>query len=628
MTAQTRGTDKKAARFEQRYVKLSVLVVGLLRPYVGSVSVGFLLIAASRILSFSVPLSTKYLVDDVIVKHNVLLLGPIVSLVLLATFLQALASFALTQVLTKSSQQMVADLRIRVQTHIARLPLKFFDNHKTGALVSRIMSDVDSVRSLVSTGLIDFLGATIAAAFALVILVRMNVVMTLIGVFVLGIVGFLISRSLKVVRPLFRQRPKIQAEVTGRLNESLNGIRVIKGYHAEERESRVFKRGVIRILENSRSTVDASASLNFTLTAILGVLTASLTLLGVRNILAGAMTLGAFMTFTMFMGMLVAPVSQLVGIGPTIAEAFAGLERTHEVLNEMRETDSPSRYLHMNPIAGLVRFENIGFSYDGDKHVLHEISFEVPAGSVAALVGPSGSGKSTLIGLIAGFYIPTRGRATVDGTDISLVTLDSYRQQLGVVLQDTFLFDGSILENVAFGQPSAGRKEIIEACRLARVDEFAERLPKEYETVVGERGVKLSGGQKQRVAIARAILANPRILILDEATSSLDSVSESLIQDALEHLMIGRTTFVIAHRLSTIRRANQIFVLDSGSIVERGTHESLCAARGAYFSLYSKQHSVEANLFLPYSNDDVSKNGLSFDSKDAHTSAEDPLVQL
>jgi subfamily B ATP-binding cassette protein MsbA len=400
------------------------------------------------------------------------------------------------------------------------------------------------------------------------------------------------------LRPIFRERGKITADVTGRLTESLGGIRVIKGYHAEEREERVFAQGVQKLLDNVLRSLTGVSVLSLSATVLLGVVGALVMYLGGRQILEGKLSLGGFVTFTAFLGFLVAPVFQIVGIGTQLTEAMAGLERTREILNEQAEDADPRRTLELGPVSGSVRFENVSFHYEESKPVLLEISLEAPAGTVTALVGSSGSGKSTTIGLISAFHTPQEGRVLVDGEDLSQVRLSSYRTQLGVVLQETFLFDGTIRENVAFSRPGASEEEILEACRIARVDEFAERFPDGYGTVVGERGVRLSGGQKQRVSIARAILANPRILILDEATSSLDSETESMIQEGLVWLMKGRTTFVIAHRLSTIRRADQILVMEEGRIVERGSHKDLYAAGGRYYDLYTRQHGLEANLFL------------------------------
>jgi len=410
--------------------------------------------------------------------------------------------------------------------------------------------------------------------------------------------GGFINKAFKTIRPIFRARPKINAEVTGRLTESLGGVRVVKGYHAEEREEKVFSAGVQRLLDNVLKTLTATSLMSLSGAGLMGLVSALIMEFGGHKVLSGSMTLGQFFAFNVFLGLLVAPVFQIVAIGTQITEAITGLERTREILNETQEDADPRRTVALDRISGYVAMENVSFAYDERKEVLHDVTFQSEPGTVTALVGPSGAGKSTIIGLIAAFYVPKNGRVLVDGVDLSTVKLESYRTQLGVVLQETFLFDGTIRENVAFARPQASEEEIMAACRIARVDEFAESFDKKYDTVVGERGVKLSGGQKQRVSIARAILADPRILILDEATSSLDSESEALIQEGLRYLMRGRTTFVIAHRLSTIRRAEQILVVEGGRIIERGTHESLYAQGGRYFDLYTRQHAVETNLFL------------------------------
>jgi subfamily B ATP-binding cassette protein MsbA len=602
------GPSKPAkAKFDW---KLLPDVLALIRPRRGILALGFGLMVINRLSGLILPASTKYLVDDVIGKHHAQILVPLIMVVITATVIQGLTSYSLTQILSKSSWRMISELREKVQAHIGRLPVAYFDANKTGVLLSRIMSDVEGVRNLIGTGLIEFVGGIMTALFALVVLLRISATMTGVAFAVLVIFGIGLSQAFKTIRPIFRARPKINAEVTGRLTESLAGVRVVKGYHAEDREEKSFASGVQRLLDNVLKTLTATSLMSLAATSLMGLVSATMMFLGARQILAGTMTLGTLLTFVAFLAMLVAPVFQIVGIGPQVTEALAGLERTREVLNETREDDSPERSEVLDRIRGEVIFEKVNFSYDTGKEVLHEVSFESQPGTVTALVGPSGAGKSTVIGLIAAFYVPPSGRVLVDGVDLAKVRLDSYRTQLGVVLQETFLFDGSIRENVAFSRPSATQEEILAACRIARVDEFAESFDHKYETLVGERGVKLSGGQRQRVSIARAILADPRILILDEATSSLDSESEAFIQEGLRYLMKGRTTFVIAHRLSTVRRADQILVLEAGRIVESGTHASLYAAGGRYFDLYTRQHGVESNLFLaPGEGGDVAETG-------------------
>jgi ABC-type multidrug transport system fused ATPase/permease subunit len=570
----------------------------LLRPRRGLLALGLMLMAVNRAAGFILPGSTKYLIDNVINKRQIRLLVPLVLVVVAATIIQGLTSFTLTQLLSKSSQRMITELRLKVQAHVGRLPITFYDSTKSGVLVSRIMSDVEGVRNLIGTGLIEFAGGLMTSAIALVVLLRISVQMTAVAAVILAIFAFGLSRAFKTIRPFYRARPKINAEVVGRLTESLGGVRVVKGYHAEEREEKVFASGVQRLLQNVLDTLTATSLMTLSATGLLGIVSAVIMFLGSRQILANKMTLGTFFEFTLFLGMLVAPVSQIVGIGPMMIEALAGLERTREILNENTEDQIVGRTARLERVEGRVAFEDVGFAYDASKQVLHNVCFESEPDTVTALVGPSGSGKSTIIGLIAAFYVPTQGRVLIDGVDLASIRLDSFRTQLGVVLQETFLFDGTIRENVAFSRPHATEEQILEACRIARVDEFAEVFEKKYDTVVGERGVKLSGGQKQRVSIARAILADPRILILDEATSSLDSESEALIQEGLRYLMRGRTTFVIAHRLSTVRRADQILVVEGGRIIERGTHGFLYSAGGRYYELYTKQHGVESNLFL------------------------------
>lgn len=578
--------------------KLLPDVWALIKPRGGILAAGLALMVINRLSGLVLPASTKYLLDDVILKRQTGLLMPLVVAVIAATAVQGLTSYSLTQLLSKSSQRMIAELRVKVQAHIGRLPVTFYDANKSGVLVSRIMSDVEGVRNLIGTGLVEFAGGILTAVFALAYLLRVSVTMTAAASAAILIFGVGLSRAFKVIRPIYRARPKINAEVIGRLTESLGGVRVVKGYHAEEREEKVFAAGVRRLLDNVLKTLTATSLMSSSAIALLGITSAMIMFFGARTILSGAMTPGGFVSYLAFLAMLIAPVSQIVGIGPQITEALVGLERTREILNEKREDESAERTVRLDRVEGRVVFDQVGFAYDPGKPVLYDVQFESEPGTVTAFVGPSGAGKSTIIGLIAAFYAPTSGRVLVDGIDLARVRLDSYRTQLGVVLQETFLFDGTIRENVAFGRPEASDEEILAACRIARVDEFAETFEKKYETVVGERGVKLSGGQKQRVSIARAILADPRILILDEATSSLDSESEELIQEGLRYLMRGRTTFVIAHRLSTIRRADQILVVEGGRIIERGNHETLYAAGGRYYDLYTKQHGVEMNLFL------------------------------
>lgn len=570
----------------------------LVRPRKGLLAVGLVLMAINRVAGLVLPASAKFLVDDVILKRHVWRLREIVLSVIAATVIQGVTSFSLTQLLSKAAQRLIAEMRRQVQEHVGRLPIAYYDATKTGTMVARIMSDVEGIRNLIGTGLIDFLGGVLTAVLAFVILVRISVPMTSVAFLCIGAFSLVLRKAFRTIRPIFRERSKINAEVSGRLTESLGGVRVIKGYHAEEREHQVFSGGVMRLLNNVLRTLTTTSIMSLSSTVLMGIVGAVVMYLGAKQILAGNMTLGDYVTYTMFLAFLIAPVLQIVNIGTQITEALAGLERTREVLNEVPEDVDPQRTVVLTEIIGNIEFQDVSFAYDQGKEVLHDVSFRSSPGTVTALVGPSGSGKSTIIGLISAFYKPQSGRILVDGVDLSSVRLDSYRSKLGVVLQESFLFDGTIRENVAFSRPHASEEEIQRACRIARVDEFAERFEKGYDTVVGERGVKLSGGQRQRISIARAILADPRILILDEATSSLDSESEALIQEGLSFLMRGRTTFVIAHRLSTIRRADQILVVENGEIIERGTHEELYDRGGRYFELYTKQHGLEKNLFL------------------------------
>ncbi len=599
------------------------LVWELVRPRRGLLAVGFVLMAINRVSSLVLPYSTRYLIDSVIVKRNIQLLKPLVFGVLLATVIQGITSFSLTQLLSKSAQRLIAELRRKVQAHIGRLPVSFHDSTKSGVLVSRIMTDVEGVRNLIGTGLVDLVGGLLTAGIALVVLLRISTLMTVFAFGFLLCFGLALKKAFQTIRPIFRERGKINAEVTGRLSESLGGVRVVKGYHAEEREEKVFSLGVTRLLDNMMRTLTATSVMGLSASVLLGVVGAVIMFVGAKQILAGTLTIGGFFTYTLFMGFLIAPIMQIVQIGTQLTEALAGLERTHEILTEPAEDSDPLRTVTLPAIRGNIDFDGVSFSYDGARTVLRDVSFHAAPGTVTALVGSSGSGKSTTIGLISAFYVPSQGKILVDGIDLRTVRLDSYRTQLGVVLQESFLFDGTIRENVAFSRPDAGEEEVLRACRIARVDEFAESFADKYNTIVGERGVKLSGGQRQRISIARAILAEPRVLILDEATSSLDSESEQMIQQGLSYLMQGRTTFVIAHRLSTIRRADQILVVEQGQIVERGTHEELYSLRGRYFDLYTKQHGLESNLFLAPGEGDAAVDD---DSGTLGKNEEDPPV--
>ncbi|MGH9482920.1 MAG: ABC transporter ATP-binding protein, partial [Terriglobales bacterium] len=518
----------------------------LLRPRWLLLLGGFGLMLVNRVCGLVLPASSKYLIDLVIGKRELGLLAPIVGIVLAATALQGATTYALTQSLSKEAQRLINELRRRVQAHLARLPLSFYDNSNTGALVSRVMSDVEGVRNLLGTGLVQFAGSAITAAIALGLLLQISVAMTLVagGLIVLFSLG--IRKSFAVIRPIFRERRKINAQVSGRLTESIAGVRVVKGYHAEAREAEVFRLGLDQLLRNVFQTLTATSMMDLSSKVLVGVVGAMVWYMGVERVLSHAITLGDLVAFNLYLGMLVAPVAMIVGIGTQLSEAMAGLERTHELLHVKPEDEEGSRVQGLEQVRGEVEFETVSFAYPGGPEVLHQIAFEAAPGTTTALVGPSGSGKSTIIGLLAGFYKPSVGAVRVDGHDLAAVRLGDYRSRLGVVLQESFLFDGTIRENVMFSRPQASPAAFEHACRIARVDEFANKFAQGYDTVVGERGVKLSGGQRQRLSIARAILADPAILILDEATSSLDSESEAMIQEGLQYLLRGRTTFVIA----------------------------------------------------------------------------------
>ncbi|HEX4749390.1 MAG TPA: ABC transporter ATP-binding protein [Bryobacteraceae bacterium] len=573
-------------------------VWALMKPRRGLLLAGAALMIVNRVCGLALPISSKYLIDNVMRRHQFNLLLPIVLGVVTATMIQAITSFSLTQLLSKAGQRLIYEMRIRIQEHIGKLPVSFYDANKTGTLVSRIMSDVEGVRNLIGTGLVELTGGLLTAVISSVLLFRTSATMTSLVLVIVLLFGFVLQRAFRTVRPIFRERGKITAEVTGRLTETLGGVRVIKGYHAEERESRVFAAGAQRLLDNVFQSLTTISLMTLASTVLMGLVGALIMFLGARQVAAHRMEVGDFVMYTALLAFMIAPLIQIVNIGTQISEALAGLERSRQILREHTEDEDPLRSTVLPVIEGHVQFNNVSFAYEESKPVLHDMSFDARPGTVTALVGSSGSGKSTMIGLITAFHSPKQGKVLVDGFDLAAVQLASYRLQLGLVLQESFLFDGTIRDNVAFARPAATEEEILEACRIARVDEFAANFPDGYKTVVGERGVKLSGGQKQRVSIARAILADPRILILDEATSSLDSESEALIQAGLAFLMQGRTTFVIAHRLSTIRRADQILVIEGGRIVERGNHAQLYAAQGRYYDLYTRQHGLESNLFL------------------------------
>jgi subfamily B ATP-binding cassette protein MsbA len=580
--------------------KLWPQIKSLVVPRLGLLIAGMGLMVINRFAGLVLPYISKPLLDTVLNQAHPRpdLLPMFIALVFGAMVVQAITSFSLTQLLSKAGQRLIAEMRRQVQRHVGLLSVSYYDENRTGTLVARIMTDVEGVRNLVGTGLVEFVGGLLTAVLAFLYLLHRSATVTLTVFAVLGAFIFVLQYGFKVIRPIFRERAKINAEVTGRLTESLGGVRVIKGYHAEEREAGVFGAGVERLLANVMKSLTMTSSLSAASTTVLGLVSALVMWLGGHRVLDSTWTVGDYFSYNMFLAFMIAPVFQIVNIGTQLTEAFAGLDRTGEIMAELEENKSPGRTVKMPPIQGTVRFEDVEFAYDPEKPVLHGITFEATQGTVTALVGSSGSGKSTIISLLCAFHTPSKGCVLVDGVDLAQVDLNTFRSQLGVVLQDSFLFDGTIRENILFSRPDATEEQFLFACRTARVDEFTERFPDAYDTIVGERGVKLSGGQRQRLSIARALLAEPRILILDEATSSLDSESEAMIQTGLNQLMQGRTTFVIAHRLSTIRRADQILVVEGGRIVERGNHAQLFAMGGRYYDLYTRQHGLEANLFL------------------------------
>jgi subfamily B ATP-binding cassette protein MsbA len=562
-------------------------------------ALGLVVMLVNRLAGLVLPATSKFLIDDVVGKHQARLLLPLALAAGAATLVQAVTSFALSQVLGVTAQRAITEMRREVEAHVMRLPVRFFDSTKSGVLISRIMSDAEGIRNLVGTGLVQLSGGLVTAVIALGVLFYLNWRLTASTILILAVFGTLMAFAFTKLRPIFRERGQINAEVTGRLGESLGGIRVVKSYVAERGEKLVFTRGVHRLFRNIATTVTGVSALGAAVTVITGGIGVLMILVGGNAILAGRMTLGDFVMYVFFVGLVAAPLVQIASIGTQVSEGFAGLDRIRELRRTATEDEEDLQRLAVGDgLRGEIAFEGVHFAYDAGAAVLTDVSFRAPAGSTTALVGPSGSGKSTLISLVMAFNRPQAGLVLVDGTDLAALRLRTYRAHLGVVLQDNFLFDGTIAENIGFARPHATREEILRVARIAHCDEFVERFEKGYDTVVGERGVKLSGGQRQRVAIARAILADPRILILDEATSSLDSESEALIQDGLRRLRQGRTTFVIAHRLSTIRSADQILVLDGGRVVERGTHAALLAAGGRYRQLYDKQYALEADRFV------------------------------
>lgn len=553
------------------------------------VFIGLILIVLSRLAGLVLPWKSKALLDEVIPNKDYEALQNLLIFVLLAILVQAVTSFLLTRILSVQAQYLISELRAQVQKKVLSLPISFFDNTKSGALVSRIMSDVEGVRNLIGTGLVQLVGGTFTAVISLIILISLNPLMTAFVFIPVSIFGFVALRAFKYIRPIFRKRGVINAEVTGRLTETLSGVRVIKGFNAEQQENKAFEQGVDRLYQNVKKSLTATAFMTSSSTFLLGVASTGIMGIGGYFMMGGSMTTGEFLFFTLILGFMIAPIVQMSNIGSQLTEALAGLDRTQELMNMAPEQDDLVRAVVLPDIKGAIEFKEVSFQYEEDKEVVQEVSFKANPGSVTALVGSSGSGKSTIAGLAASFLTPKSGTVTIDGKDLSKVQLSSYRKHLGVVLQDEFLFEGTIKENILFPRPNATQEQLQAAVEAAYVNEFTDRFDDGLETLIGERGVKLSGGQRQRIAIARAILADPKIIILDEATSNLDTESEALIQKSLAALVKDRTTFVIAHRLSTIRKAHQILVIEAGSIAEQGTHDDLLKKEGRYYDLYTYQ---------------------------------------
>ena len=589
MSAEKKKLDTRRAWRETRE---------LMARHKRSLAIGFSLMIVNRLTGLVLPASSKYLIDDVIGKQRPDVLLPLALAVLGATVVQALTGFALSQVVSIAAQRAITEMRKAVQTHVLRLPVSYFDSTKTGILISRIMTDAEGVRNLVGTGIIQLVGGLLTAVIAMGVLIWLNWKLTLITVVILVAFGAMMAVAFKRLRPIFRERGQINAEVTGRLAESVGGIRIVKVYTAERRERMTFAKGAHRLFRNVAQTITGTSAVGAGVMVITGIIGVLMILIGGRDVLAGRMTLGDMMMYVFFIGMVAAPLVSIASIGTQISEAFAGLDRIREIRDMTTEDQADAGKAHVHEVAGEVEFRGVWFEYNAGVPVLRDVSFVAPAGTTTALVGSSGGGKSTLVSLVMAFNRPQSGRILIDGRDLETLRLHEYRSHVGVVLQDNFLFDGTIRENIAYSRPGATLEEIVAAAKIAHVDDFVDGFKDKYDTIVGERGVKLSGGQRQRVAIARAILADPRILILDEATSSLDSESEAMIRDGLKRLRSGRTTFVIAHRLSTIESADQILVLEAGEVIERGTHHELMTLGGRYRELHDRQYGIERDVYI------------------------------
>jgi subfamily B ATP-binding cassette protein MsbA len=584
--------DSTKTTKKQKTVTMSSVFKTIMWPRRKLLFLGLILIVISRLSGLYLPYASQQLLDTILPNKDFQSLIELIIKVVIAIAIQSVTSFVLTKLLSVEAQNLISQLRVQVQKKILSLPVSYFDNNKSGALVSRIMSDVEGVRNLIGTGLVQLVGGTLTAVVALILLIKINPWMTISTLLPVGIFAFIALKAFGKMRPIFKKRGVLNAEVTGRLTETLNGVRVIKGFNAEEQENKIFENGAESLFQNVKTTLTSTSLITSSATFLLGIASAGIMGIGGYLIIKGQMTTGEFIYFTLLLGFMIAPIVQMSNIGSQLTEAFAGLERTQEIMNMNPEDDSIARPIHLTSLTGDIIFDNVSFSYEEQKEVLHGISFKAPAGSVTALVGSSGSGKSTIAGLVATFLNPSSGTITIDGQDLSKISLSSYRNNLGVVLQDDFLFQGTIRENILFPRPNSTTEELDFAVKSAYVNEFTDRFDDGLDTVIGERGVKLSGGQRQRITIARAILANPRIFILDEATSNLDTESESLIQQSLSELIKDRTTFVIAHRLSTIRQADQILVIENGHIAEQGNHDELIALQGRYYELFTYQSRI------------------------------------
>lgn len=584
--------SKTVIKMIEKKTSLSNVFKTIIWPRKKLLFIGLFLILISRLAGLILPGASKYLIDDVIVNKDFDKLYTIILIVSLSIFVQSATSFMLTKLLSVEAQYLISQLRVKVQKKILSLPIRFFDNSKSGELVSRIMTDVEGVRNIVGTGLVQLVGGTLTAIVSLILLIKISPLMTVYVLIPVAIFGFVAMKAFKFIRPIFRERGKINAEVTGRLTETLNGVRVIKGFNAEEQEIKSFENGVEKLFLNVKKSLTSTALITSSATLLLGLASTGIMGIGGYMIMQNELTFGDFLAFTLYLGFMIAPIVQMSNIGSQLTEGFAGLDRTEEIMNMEAEYEAKERVVELTNFKGFIVFNNVSFAYEKNNEVIRNVNISAPQGTVTALVGSSGSGKSTIASLVSTFLTPDSGKITIDGIDLSTVTLASYRKHLGVVLQDDFLFEGTIRDNIIFPRPNASNQDVINAVKAAYVDEFTDRFENGLATIIGERGVKLSGGQRQRISIARAVLANPKILILDEATSNLDTESEALIQKSLANLMKGRTTFVIAHRLSTIQKADQILVIENGKVREQGNHEALIARKGRYFELFTYQSRI------------------------------------